>query len=167
MRTMKMGFAAVLVSTVMASNPASAAVVDRGPGGPERERAEQLRKEAETYFSQPKQWRRAARLLERSAELRAADDADAYSNWVMAGSLRAAMGDYASAASNYQKAADQALARGAVLDAAHAMIDGAHAAAQMRDGQQAVELVERARLLASSPMLTADQAEQIIRRIQA
>jgi hypothetical protein len=85
----------------------------------------------------------------------------------MAGGLRASRGELAAALVNYQRAAEQALSRGAVVDAANAMIDAAHVAVQARQPGQAQELVERARLLASSPQLTAEQSGQIIRRIRA
>jgi hypothetical protein len=161
---MKAMITAAAVSFATTAAPAAAMTELTEKATPEVTRAEQLKVQAEGYFSNPKQWRRAARLLERSAELRSADDADAYSCLVMAGSLRAANGEYAAAQVNYEKAAHHAAARGAVLDAAHAFIDAAHAAAQERSAE-AGALAQRARLLASSPLLTADQAQQIIRRI--
>ncbi|HSJ25264.1 MAG TPA: hypothetical protein VK929_11370 [Longimicrobiales bacterium] len=150
--------------SMTAAAPAEAVQHDPNPVVVDQQRADELRAQAEAYFGQPQHWRRAARLLERSAALRPAEDPAGYSCLVLAASLRAATGDYAAARRLYEKAGDQAMARGAVMDAAHAYIDAAHAATQGRS-VDALDLVERARLLASSPLLSAAQAEQITHRI--
>jgi hypothetical protein len=161
-------FCAVLAAAAISMVAAPAAVaaantVEATVSEPTR--ADELRAEAETYFSQPRQWRRAARLLERSAALRSADDAEAYSCLILAASLRVAVGEYGAAQQLYRRAAEHASARGAVMDAAHAFIDAAHAAAQARSGDDVTDLMARARLLASSPLLSADQAGQITGRL--
>jgi hypothetical protein len=169
-RTVKMTMAAMAVATMAGVAPA-AALQDGGVGmiataPAATERARQLRAEAEALYTQPRQWRKAARLLEQSAQLRGADDPEAYSCWMYAARLRASIGDYAGARLGLEKAAAHALARGAVIDAAHAYIDAAHVALQERQPQRAQQLVEQARLLASSPLLDADQADQIVARLR-
>lgn len=139
----------------------------RGERTPPSDRAQQLRAQAEELFSQPTKWRRAARLMEQSARLRDAADPEAYTCLVFAGRIRAALHDYAGARSALEKAAEHAVARGAVLDAAHAFIDAAHIARQEKDVEGARELVERATLLATSPQLSDDEADQIHRRLNA
>lgn len=134
---------------------------------PEPDKAEQLRERAEALFSQPKQWKKAVRLLEQSAELRAADDPEAYDCLMYAGRIRAALGDVKGARINLEKAAEHALARGEIIDAANAFIDAAHAAAALKDGRGARELVERASLLTRSPLLSLQQRNQLQSRIAA
>lgn len=126
---------------------------------------DELRTQAEALFSQPKQWKRAARLLEQSAHLRAADDPDGYVCLLMAGRLRHAIGDHGAARQNLEQAAEQALSRGAVVDAANALIDAAHIAVVQKDVDAAAAFVERARLLSGSPLLTDVQRNALSRRI--
>jgi hypothetical protein len=150
---------AVQLSSAQADPPAGV-VAD-----PVSDRAAELRAQAEQLFSEPKQWRRAARLLEQSAELRSARDPGGYSCLVLAGSLRAATGDFEGARQNYEKAANHAIARGAVVEAAHAYIDAAHAAIQARQAETAQSLIARAQLLTHSPLISKEQAHFISRRI--
>jgi hypothetical protein len=168
---MKMSVAAAAVAVFAASAPASAVqnetVAVAVKPSPRAERADALKQQAEGLFAQPKQWRKAARLLERSAELRDAADPDAYTCLMFAGRLRAAVGDYAAARSSLEKAAAHAMARGAVLEAANAYIDAAFAAAEDKQPEAAKELLARAALLTESPLLSQDQADQITRRISA
>lgn len=128
------------------------------PRGPEVsvERADELQAKAEALYAQPKQWGKAVRLLEKSAELRAADDAEAYTCYVMAGRLAAALGDNSEAEQVLRKAGEHALARGDVMDAASAFIDAAHAASRAGNPAGAQELLERAKLLSGSPLLGAE-----------
>jgi hypothetical protein len=173
-RMMKTVYAVAAVSMGASAMPAAAveqvsevAVVAVVAPKPEPDRAAELRAAAEQYISSPRQWSRAARLLERSVEFRAPDDAETYASLIVAGNLRAATGAYNTAQANFEKAASQAVSRGAVLDAAHAYINAAHAAVKGGNGQQAGGLVEAARLLSSSPMLTEAQKSQITRRLDA
>jgi tetratricopeptide (TPR) repeat protein len=160
---------ATVVAAIAASAPVmavqngadAAATIHAAPA----DRAEALRKKAESLFSQPRQWGKAARLLEQSAQLRGASDPEAYVCLMYAGRLRAGMGDYEGARVALEKAAVHAAARGALLDAAHAWIDAAHAAIEGQDMERAAALAERAQLLSGSPLLSASQVEQITRRI--
>lgn len=152
----------------------SAAPAFAGQGGtamtraePDPDKAEQLRDEAESLFSEPKQWKKAVRLLEQSAELRDAADPEAYDCLMYAGRIRAALGDFKGARQSLEKAAAQALARGGVVDGANALIDAAHAAAGQKDVVGAQALVDRAELLMQSPLLSVEQRTSLRSRIAA
>jgi Tfp pilus assembly protein PilF len=165
-RRMTMFMTAAAAAAAIAAAPAQAAE-ESSVLGPQPDRAEQLREEAAQLYSQPRQWRRAARMLEQSAALRDASDAGAYSCLVMAGRLYAALGDNAAARQRFEDAASQALARGDVLNAAHAYVDAAHASARERQPDAAQSFMDRAALLTGSPLMTAQQVDQIARRIAA
>lgn len=165
-RRMTMSMMMVAAAAALAAAPAVAAQEAAGPR-PQPDRAEQLREDAASLYSQPRQWRRAARMLEQSAALREATDAGAYSCLLMAGRLHAAMGDHSTARQRYEDAAAQALARGDVVSAAHAFVDAAHASALERQPDAARSFIDRASLLTASPLMTAQQVEQIARRIAA
>jgi tetratricopeptide (TPR) repeat protein len=137
------------------------------PEPPVVERADELRAEAEALFPQPKRWSKAMRLLEESASLRAASDPAAYDCLVLAGRLAYAIGDNPGALQNLRKAAEHALARGAVMDAANAYIDAAHVAKAARNVGLAEELVERAQLLTMSPLLSDRDRAVIDHRLRA
>jgi tetratricopeptide (TPR) repeat protein len=153
--------AAVPAAAVMPAVAAELTAV----AGPQPDRAAELRAQAEALFSQPKQWRKAARLLERSAQLRDAADAEGYACLVLAGGLWAAVGEYETAQQVYSRAAAHAQARGDVVEAAHALINAAHAAAENRNVADAQAFIDRATLLAASPLLSTQQVEEITRRI--
>jgi hypothetical protein len=130
------------------------------------DRARQLRTEAEALFSQPDQSRKAVKLLEQSAQLRAADDPEVYTCLVYAARIQTTLGEFTAARLNLQTAANHALGRGAIVDAAHAYIDAAHLANKERQPRVARDMAQKARLLAGSPQLTTQQREQIAVRIR-
>jgi hypothetical protein len=160
---------AAVIAAVAASAPVSAIqngnVSTTTISASSPNRADALRQQAEGLVSQPRQWGKAARLFEQSAQLRDASDPEAYICLIYASRLRAGRGDFAGARVALEKAASHAAARGAVLEAAHAWIDAAHAAVGANDMGSAHALTERAQLLAGSPLLSVSQAEQITRRI--
>jgi hypothetical protein len=172
MRTTR--FAAALAAvTVLAIGAPASAMQQASLGGvgmappPDRtERAQELQERAEALFSQPKQWKRAVRMLEQSAELREATDPDAYTCLIYAGRIKAALGDMSGARLSLEKAAEQALARGAVVEAANALIDAAHAAVGERDARLAQEFMDKALLLSESPLLSMDQRTLIRNRLR-
>lgn len=164
MRTMmKKTIAVAAVAVFAGALPAWAGMISDPPNS---EKARELKAQAEALFSQPKQWKKAVRLLEQSASMRDASDPEVYSCLLYAARIQANLGDMDGAQQNLQKAAEHAMARGAVVEAAHAFIDAAHVAVANNDGQAARELVERAKLLTASPLLTAEQRDQITRRIE-
>lgn len=129
------------------------------------ERAQALKEQAEALYDQPKEWGKVARLMEQSADLRAASDAEAYDCLVIAGRLRASLGDARAGQRLLERAAEHALARGLVLEAAEAFTDAAHAAARAGDANAVALLASRVRLLASSPALTAPDRYALLARI--
>lgn len=155
----------VLLTAVALSLASPLAATADGPPGPDKDRARKLRAQAEALFDQPNEWGKAARLLEKSAEYRTADDPEAYNCLLYAGKIRASMGDYSAAKGLLERAAQQALARGAVMDAATAYVDAAFAAKAGLNGTAAVEMIEKARLLTSSPLLSSDQRVALLDRI--
>ena len=60
---------------------------------------------------------------------------------------------------------DRAIRLGDVMIAAHAYIDAAVIASELRQGSRAIELSERAVLLAKSPLLSADQRSALLERM--
>lgn len=137
------------------------------PEPPAVERADELKAQAEALFSQPKRWGKAMRLLEESASLRAASDAAAYDCLVLAGRIAYAIGDTSGALDNLRKAAEHALARGAVMEAANAYIDAAHVAKASRDAALMKDLFERAQLLTTSPLLSQEDRAILANRLKA
>ncbi len=130
-------------------------------------RADKLKQEAESMFSTPKQWKKAQRLLVESAEMRDATDAEAYTCYMLAGRLAAVLGDNDDARESLRKAAEHALARGAIVDAATAFIDAAHAAARVGDADEVESLMQRAELLANSPLISEQDRTAIEHRLRA
>lgn len=173
MKTNRIGVAAAALAVLAGAVPAAAlqngdlaaVVMSSPPTNPER--AAQLKRDAEALFSQPKQWNKAVRMLEQSAALRAGSDPEAYTCLVYAARVRAALGDMRGARIDFEKAAAQALARGAVVEAAHAYIDAAHAAVALRDAAGARELVDSARLLSESPLLSVADRTRLKARLSA
>ena len=155
----------VLLSAVALSLALPMAARADGSSGPDKERAKLLRAKAEALFDQPNEWRKAARLLEESAKLRTADDPEAYDCLLYAGRIRASMGDFDAAKGLLERAAEHALARGAVMDAAQAYVDAAFSAKAGLNSTAAAALIEKARLLTNSPLLSQDQRQNLLERI--
>jgi hypothetical protein len=156
--------AASIVFMIGASGASAQTQVAMNSGSTDR--AAVLRSQADAYLEEQGQWRRATPLLERSAALSAADDMRAVESLHLAGHLRAAAGENAAAQRNFERAAERALAMGAVLDAANALLDAAVAAAHNGDAPSFETLIERAALLSASPLLSDAQARSIRRRIE-
>ena len=163
---------AAAVAVIGATMPASAmqnndvvTVSATTPPNRNLDKARELRAQAEALFSQPRQWRKAVRLLEESARLRDASDPDAYMCLLYAGRIEAALGDLSGARENLEKAAAHAMARGSLVEAAHAYIDAAHVAADAKQVDIAKTLIQRATLLAQSPLLTAEQKAGLSARL--
>jgi hypothetical protein len=162
--TMKKTIAIAAVAVFAGSMPVSGGETDTTP---KPERARELKAQAEALYSQPKQWKRAVRLLEQSASLREANDPEVYSCLVYASRIQANLGEMTAARINLEKAGEHALARGSVIEAAHAFIDAAHVAVAEGKTDIARTMVERATLLSESPLLSAEQKKSLTRRIEA
>ena len=128
-------------------------------------RAEELLRQAEALYETPREWRKVARLLEASAKLRMADDAEAYACLRTAASLRAGFGEHGHARRLLVRAAEQALARGDILAAADSYVTAAVSAAEQGRTSDAVRLAEKARLLADSPLLGDAERVALLERI--
>ena len=165
--TMAIATVAVFAGALPASAKQFAAETRMYDPTPKADKARELRAQAEALFTQPNKWRKAARLLEQSAALRDANDPEAYSCLMYAGRIQASLGDNASARTNLEKAAAHALARGSLVEAAHAYIDAAHVAAAEKQFAIAKDLVARATLLSESPLLSAEQKKMIGIRLAA
>lgn len=127
--------------------------------------AERLRAEAYGLFDERRSWRRAARLLERAAGLRAADDPGRSEDYRMAGRLYGHVGALAASERAFVHAAESAHRVGAIVDAAGAYLDAAHAAARRADRRAALAFVQQVDLLSLSPHLTAAERDAIRNRI--
>lgn len=131
-----------------------------------RERAEKLDAEARAFEDNDwSQLKKAAELRERAAELRAIDDPAATVSLYWAARDRYYSGNRKAARALMEQAAERALAMGDVLNAATAFTEAAYISADLKDGDRMRTLAGKARLLASSPMLSDDQRFQLRTRL--
>ncbi|MDF1504238.1 hypothetical protein [Roseisolibacter sp. H3M3-2] len=111
------------------------------------------------------QWRRSAELRERAAELRPATDVRAFESLQTAALVRHALAERGAAIVLMERAAERAMARGDVFNAATAYANLAFMTSEVRDVDRAREFVEKSTLLASSPLLSAPQREWLQTRL--
>jgi hypothetical protein len=130
-------------------------------------KADRMEAKAASYYSNPKRWADAARLFERSASLRAPTDVRAAKGYERAAHVYFAMRDMESSRSAMLRAADRAQTVGDVLGAADAYLDAAWLSGQLGDSRAMEDMTVRARALASSPLITAEQRGQILERAGA
>ncbi|MEX1184519.1 MAG: hypothetical protein WEF86_15015 [Gemmatimonadota bacterium] len=128
--------------------------------------ANALQQEAEALFDDSREWKRAARLMEQSAELRSESDPGAYEQMAYAARLRWAAGDRNGAKKAFERAGELALARGEIADGARAYIDAAFAASAVGRAPEARKLITFAEGLAQSPQLSEEQRRELIARIK-
>ena len=112
-----------------------------------------------------RKWAKAAGLREKSAGLRAPEDPQAFRSLQTAAYVRHALKQPGLALSLMQRAADQALARGDVFNAASAYADVAAIAQGLRDNDRVRVSVEKSALLARSPLLSAPDREWLQHRL--
>jgi hypothetical protein len=129
--------------------------------------ADRLRAEAYEMFNDPRSWRRAARLLDRSAGLRSVEDPARWEDYRMAGRLYAHVGALNASQRAFERAAASAHQVGAVAQAAGAYLDAAHVAVRRGDDKAAWALLQRGDLLSLSPHLDATERSAIRKRIPA
>ncbi len=127
--------------------------------------ADELMLQANGLFDQPEAWPRLARLFERSAELRDADDPKAAAAYRAAGRIQVHLRDLTSAERNFEAAAEAAIQIGAVAEAAGAYLDAAQVAIFRKDLQAAREYVRKGELLIGSPHLSTAMRESLARRV--
>ncbi|GLC28407.1 hypothetical protein [Roseisolibacter agri] len=112
-----------------------------------------------------RKWAKAAGLREKAASLRAPEDPQAFRSLQTAAYVRHALKQPGMALSLMQRAADQALARGDVFNAASAYADVAAIAQELRDNDRARASVEKSALLTRSPLLSAPDREWLQHRL--
>lgn len=129
--------------------------------------AQRLFQEAFTLFADRESWGKAARLFERSGELRAAEDPDRVTAYLLAARLYVHVGSLKEAQQSFATAAEAAGARGAVMEAAHAYLDGAMVAMMRGREGEAEAMVQKGELLSHSPHLDSGEKSAIRTRIPA
>ena len=127
--------------------------------------ADDLALRAESLSTQITQFKKAAELFERSAEVRAPGDARAVTCLRSAATLRYNSGNKRKGLGLMEKAADRAIRLGDVVIAAHSYIDAAVIASELRQGERALDLSQRAALLVKSPLLSDAQRSALLERM--
>ena len=152
----------VITAALMLMLPATIAATPAPGSRPDTTRARELREQAESYFATPSRWAYAADLLRESAEHLDEASPEQYQTLVTAARVFGQAGKLNSARKTFEEAAQSALARGALVEAAQAYVDAAHVAARQGKARLAVELTSRARLLADSPHLSSADRNAIL-----
>jgi hypothetical protein len=140
-------------------------------GGSERVRSgvepAELEARAEALFAAPKKYGQAVKLYVQAADLREPGDPQRVTDLVMASRLAFYDGKKGRASDLMVRAADEALAAGDIVNAAHAYIDASFLAQEMGNGAVVVELVKKAQLLTASPLIARTDRTAILARITA
>ena len=121
---------------------------------------------AAVAYEEARRLRDAARLHRRSADVRPAEDPLGFRCLIEAAAFAYHTGDLSTARRDMARAAEHALARGDLREAALAYLDGAWIAQEQKNRRQVWELGHRAEMLAESPLLAARDREAIVRRIR-
>ena len=127
--------------------------------------ADELALRAESLSTNLTQFKKAAELFERSADAREVGDTRAVTCLRSAATLRYNAGNKSKGLALMEKAGDRAIRLGDVMIAAHAYIDAAVIASELRQGSRAIELTERAVLLTKSPLLSVEQRSALMERM--
>lgn len=128
-------------------------------------RADALDARAEAYEAANRHLGRAASLREQAAQLRAPEDPRGFRSLWRAAHLRYYGGQPRAAVGLMERAADQAVARGDVANAATAYIDAAYIATELRDPMRVREFLTKGTLLMHSPLLSAPEREALRGRV--
>ena len=155
----------VMVLLATAGLPGAASAQYRLPTIVSTVKADSLH-EAAAQLATDGRWRDAARLYRRSAEFRAAEDPVGSRCLKEAAALAYAAGDRSGARSDMAHAADRALARGNLREAANAYLDAAWIAQEQEKPGQVWEFGHRAEILAASPLLSESDRGAILQRIE-
>jgi hypothetical protein len=161
--TRRLSTAGVLLAA--AGLPAGAAAQYRLPTIVSSVRADSLH-DAAMRLEAAHRWGDAARLHRRSAQLRPAEDPLGFRCLKEAAALAYASSERSVARADMAKAAEQALARGALGAAALAYLDAAWIAQEQNNPRQVWELGHRAEMLADSPLLDPFDRATILQRIR-
>ena len=150
---------AVVAATVVPSLAFAQTSVKSAPAAPAFQAVE---RQANVLLDQPRQWVQAAGLYQQAAALRPASDPLGVQDLLVAGGAYRWSGRKGTAREVYVQAAERALAMGDVDTAARAFLLAAVVANEQKNFPIANELNARARLLASSPLLSDGQRRLII-----
>jgi hypothetical protein len=131
------------------------------------QRAIELEELAIALHGQPARAVEAARLHKQSASLRNANDPEAVQSLAMAAHLFGYGNRTLEARRTMEQAADRALAMGDVVHAAKAYVEATFFADKLNNQGEMDRLGRKALLLARSPLLTADERTNIIKRIRS
>lgn len=162
--TAQLGLLAPLAFVATLALPSAASAQYRLPTLRSVARADSLHQAADIMATTTYRWRDAASLHRQSAALRAADDSLGYRCLTLAAHLSFASNDLSSAQGDMSSAAEQALARGDVAQAAHAYANAAWVAKERDNEGQVYTLGRKAEVLASSPLLSPAQRVGILQR---
>ncbi len=125
-----------------------------------------LHQQAMELYEFPERWMEAGDLHKQAAESLRKNAAGQYFGFSRAALLYFHAGEFDDARRSMEKAAHVAEATGDVLTAANAYVDAAFIAIAEGFAGKKREFVAEARDLAGSELLTLDQREQVIRRIE-
>ncbi|MGD8278426.1 MAG: hypothetical protein PVH00_10390 [Gemmatimonadota bacterium] len=169
--TTKVIVAAAVVAGLGAAGPARADQLPATYAGPGSERAttqaEKLESQALDLFSQPDQYCKAAKLLQRAAKERALGDPVRIRDLHLASRLSYYGGREGKALDLMQQSAAESLATGDVIAAANRYVDAAFLAKSTGDAGLALEMVKKATLLAGSPLIDVAARTSILTRVEA
>ena len=129
------------------------------------EYADGLALKAESLATKLTHFKQAAELFEQSADARTQADPRAVSCLRSAATLRYNTGNKRKGLGLMEKAGDRAMRLGDVVTAANAYIDAAVIASELREGDRARDLSERAVLLTKSPLLSEEQRGALMYRM--
>lgn len=129
-------------------------------------RADQLDRQAEKLYNSPTEWKKASTLHEKAADLRAPEDPRLLADLEIAASLAAHAKDYRRAEQLMARLAESAATVGDVERAAHGYLTAAYAAAKTGAASHVRNYVDKARLLAYSPLLSEEACDCIRDRVR-
>ena len=160
----KVSVSARWVVAAVAMALSATAVAAQTPAG---EDPAELEAQARDYLGDMQRWGRAADLYRQAADLRAPSDPVAVANLKTAARLEFYNGSEKQALRDLEYAGQRALAIGDVVAAANAFVDAAWVAGTDGQGREARALVERAQLLALSPLISREDRTEIEKRLPA
>lgn len=127
--------------------------------------ADRLQAEAYALFEDREKWGRAARLLERSAQLREDHDPARAKTYLLAARVYAHSNALDASQRAFEKSAASAEKIGAIVDAALAYADAADIALRRGDAEAANAHIRTSILLSGSPHLDQGERRVIVERL--
>jgi hypothetical protein len=158
----------ISVAALLALLPAATmAQSSNGRAGPAPTKADELHLKADQLMAthQVKKWKEVAELLEDAAALRPFDDPLAVEELLMAGEMQHYAGRLPAAQRDLEKAAEQAMKTGYVLQAAHLFLKAAFVARERGLSSDVAALATSAKRLAASPHLSQEECDCIRNRV--